>query len=223
MHRLLLSVLAFAACSVLLGAAPEAGPPTPLFSEHVSTTALGDEIYVSSYRLDLRPLQPGGAILLWRGCRFLTTWAARGPLHGPLLHVPPATDGVLNFSADVVDARTNRTVPLSQVYNHHFVVQDSSSPRDLANNSAFGRLLETRTSFNAGVSPSLSHVSSIYLTSPLQALAQAFDISPAEALSGATPSCLSCRPQALRRTRPCGCSMRLPSGMQTCILSTFEV
>lgn len=67
MRRLLLSVLAFAACSGLLGAASEAAPPTPpLFSEHVSTTALGDEIYVSSYRLDLRPLQPGGAIFLRR-------------------------------------------------------------------------------------------------------------------------------------------------------------
>jgi len=80
-----------------------------------ATVAVSDNVYQTSFAQALRPLSPG---------EVLVTDYQRTLLKGP-----PTAGGrvaIFDFQYDIIDADTGRPVPLSELYNHHFVLYDST-------------------------------------------------------------------------------------------------
>lgn len=89
----------------------------------------------ANYTLTLRPLLPGEVVFVKRGdVRLLR---------------PPGRIAAYSFALDLV-GENGRQLPLSHLYNHHYIIYDPGSLATVTEPAANERLLAEGTSFHAG-------------------------------------------------------------------------
>lgn len=112
------------------------------------TQQLAPGVFRETWRLPMRPLLAGETLVT--------------EPQNTLLRRPLGRAAILAFDLDLLDGRSNASAPLSQLYNHHYVVLDSAGasrivekdgvrwPPLLSTRSVYADLLARNVSFNAG-------------------------------------------------------------------------
>lgn len=111
--------LAAVAAGALVATTPSAADPASLGFAHVGTKTyqheLGYTVYSSTYMSRTMDLAPGEMIF---------TNTEQTPLAMPKTGVTGYA--ILGFRGEIIDASTNRSAPLSEVYDHHWIAVQKS-------------------------------------------------------------------------------------------------